>query len=246
MATIQAHPLPDVETLESQADVGELAGVVAHEMTNFLNLCLLQVKILEAQHAGRTQEDLAILRRLGDQATAVITRFQEYRRHPTAPTAVDLGAVVEDVAHRLAAASDEYLTVRLGEPADHPDAVFLSHECGVSPARIQGRTADVTRLVRFLLSNAARVAAQAARHVHVAVEPAGDGVRLRVTAAVPAAWPADVSGLFEWGFPASEGVESLELMACASLVRRLRGSLRAERHGAEVSVVVEFPPVPRR
>ncbi|MFO0841809.1 MAG: HAMP domain-containing sensor histidine kinase [Gemmataceae bacterium] len=220
------------EALEHLASVGELAGVLAHEFSDFLNMLLLHVAVLEYRLPESERADLAELRRHGNRASELVNQFQQYRRaQPPGDSRVDLEEVARDAVARLVREMDETtngVRVRL-------------EGAGTAPP-VRGAAADVRRLTRFLVANAVRATARDGGEVVVAVEGQGEAVRLRVDDGGPAATESQLGQLFS---PASkrEGVEPLEMAACRSLARRLRGRLSAEsRPEGGVRVVMEFEP----
>lgn len=216
------------EALEHPASVGELAGVIAHEISDFLNLLLLQVAVLECRLSESDRADLAEVRRQGHQVSELVGRFQQYRKaSPRGRPLVDLSeavrAGVEQARQEVAEAAGE---ARL-ELAD-----------GVP---VPGDVTGLRRLARLLVTNALRAAAGRGPVV-VATESSGGAARLRVDAPGPALTQEQLGQLFS---PASRlpGVDALEMAACRSLARRLRGRLSASalpEGGARV--VVEFEP----
>jgi len=214
----------EAEALDHLANVGEVAGVVAHEFSDFLNMLLLHVAVLEFRLPEAERADLAEVRRHGNRATELIGRFQQYRRSsPRSERVTDLAAVTRDVVSRL-----EH------EAAEALNGVRVRVNASASPVR--GAAPELRRLARFLIQNAARTSAAGGHEVIVTIEPG----RLVVEDSGPSASENDIGHLFS---PTStrQGVDPLEMTACRSLVRRLRGQLTAEaRTEGGVRVVVEF------
>ena len=75
----------DRASLEHFAIIGELAGPLAHEITNFLNVILLQVSLLETILPEEQRADLLEIRRQGNRAAELVNRFQEQRRSRPTP-----------------------------------------------------------------------------------------------------------------------------------------------------------------
>ena len=213
------------QELQRLANAGELAGVVAHEFANFLNVLLLHVSLLEYQLPASHRADLVELRRQGHAAGDLVREFQEHRHGPSPlPSAVDVNetviGLVPDLRRDFPA-----LSVRLDLASRLP--------------ALHGSRADVRRLLHFLLSNAARAShdkgqvsvhtESSANRVLVQVEDSGEGVA-----------DEDLTYYFDPLYPSREGVDVLELAACKSLVRRLGGSLQAQGGPGGVRVTVEF------
>jgi signal transduction histidine kinase len=217
------------EALEHLASAGELAGVMAHEFSDFLNMILLQVAVLEYRLPESERADLAEVRRHGNRASELVGLFQQYRKTQPRPRAsIDLAELVRGVVERLRR-----------DMADTVGEVDLELAEGVPPVR--GVVPDVRRLVRFLVANAIRAASHRGRVV-VATESADGAARLRVEDDGPAVSESQIGHLFSLGSK-REGVEALEMAACRSLARRLRGRLSAEaRPEGGVRVLMEFEP----
>ncbi len=203
--------------LERLANVGEIAGPLAHEFTNFLNVLLLQVAVLEYQLPPAERVDLAEIRRQGNQASEVVNRFYQYRRgRSVGPRDLDLNRLVADAVDELSA-----------EPAIASGAVTLAAELDPEGPRVRGVETDLRRLLHFLVSNSVRAAEQGGKQVVVrtVAKPAA-GLIVEDDGLTPI--EEDLPHLFEVSHPNRPGVESLELSACRSVVRRLGGSIQAE------------------
>lgn len=231
------------------ANVGELAGPVAHEFLNFLNALLLHVAVLEQELPEKYRADLDEVRRQGDNATEVVRQFQEYRRgRPPACRPVDLAALVREAAEELAREPPAFGTLpidvwtgpRLG-PTDDGSVSVLLQPADDLPG-VSGSAGDLRRLARFLIANAARAASQNNGQVVVRLERTPDGAALAVEDTGPTPDAEALEWLFETAGAGRPGAHPLELAACQSLVRRLGGSLRAEaRPGGGLVVVADLP-----
>ncbi len=236
------------ELLEQErlANAGALSGTVSHEFTNFLNLLLLQVSMLEYQLPKEFHADLAEIRRQGNGAAEVVREFQEYRRgHPPAPQLIDLNEVLAEAAGELTREPPTPLhpVVDSSETSLSPTGGINSLQLILAPdlPPVSGVRTEMQRLVRFLVSNAVRAAGERG-DVSIRTRVKEKSVYLEVEDSGPSVSDEDLPYLFELGHPAREGVERLELATCRSLVRRLRGNLRAEkRPGSGVRIVVELP-----
>lgn len=218
----------EIESLERLANVGELAGLLVHEFTDFLNMLLLQLSVLELRLPRDQHEDLHEVRRQGERVSALVGRFHSYRRgQPARPGVVDLNKVVRRVVARLEKEPDWAGKVQLEATALAP--------------RVRGPEPDARRLVRFLVGNALRAAAHGGGSVRVATASNGKQIRLVVEDTGPPVHEADLPYLFHPSRELRPGVDVLEMAACRSLSRRLGGALEAEaRPGAGVQVVVSF------
>ena len=222
----------EVREQERLANAGELAGVVSHEFTNFLNLLLLQVSVLEYQVPDEGRADLAEVRRQGNLAAELVRQFQQYRRGQVpSPRLVDLNAAVSCVAAELTEESlAESVPIRLN----------LTPE--LRPLR--STRPAVQRLLRFLIGNAMRAAAEAkTKQVAVRTLMGESKVVLEVEDSGAAVADEELPHVFDPLHEGREGVDVLELAACRSIVRRLDGSIRAERRlrGGGLRIIVELP-----
>lgn len=213
----------DKESLERLANVGELAGVLAHEFADFLNVLLLQISVLETSVPKELRSDLAEVRRQGKRASELVNQFHAYRRGRLATgQTVDLAEAVSKVEQELVA-----------------EGVVLQAEGAGEPRLVSGPGSDVQRLVRFLARNAWR--AGEGRPVRVATEAEAGVVRLVVEDAGATPSTAQLEFLFHPTREPRAGVEALELAACPSLARRLGATVRAEAvPQGGLRVIVEF------
>jgi hypothetical protein len=179
----------------------------------------------------------------------LLNRFQEYRRTTgNGVSRIDLGKTVRKVVDGLVKDLAETLPITVtennGRWASSPlGGVNLLVKRASHDAWIHGRAPDVRRLVRYLVSNSVRAAAQSGGQVVVAVEPGEGGARLCVEDSAPFRPPIEVATLFDPSSPPREGTDSLELAACRSLARRLRCGLQAEnRREGGLRLTAEFRP----
>lgn len=219
----------EIEALERWANVGELSGILAHELTDFLNMLLLHVAVLEHRLPESERADLAEIRRHGNRAAELINHFQQYRRaSPPGTRTVDLAKIVQEVAHRLSKTHGAAL----------PLTLHLEQEVNVE---VCGSGADVRRLVQFLMSNAVRAVAEVGGEVSVTTAANRNHARLRVEDTAPVPPATDIAAFFSSLAHQRDGVDDLELAACGSLARRLRIGLQASRRAeGGLSMVVDF------
>jgi signal transduction histidine kinase len=239
----------ELQEQERLANTGELAGAVAHEFTNFLNLLLLQVSMLEFQLPAADHADLAEIRRQGNAAAEVVRHFLDYRRgHAPALRLLDLNAILTEVAGELTRDPPTPVSLVLasdeadGDSNRRPPSLQLSLAADLPSVR--SSRPEMLRLARFLIGNALR-AAGVEGDVQVRTSRSGAGVRLQIDDSGAQVSEEDLPYFFDPGRSRREGAEGLELAACRSMVRRLRGNLHAENRSEEgIRVVVDLPGEP--
>lgn len=199
----------EAEELQLLADLGVLAGPMTHEFNNFVNIVLLQAAILEADSLDHGREELIRLRQHGKAVTQVIQEWhrcrgrQQIDLHP-----VDLHTAIQ---HVVACWNDEVV-----------DKIHL--ELMQRIPSVLATSADLIRLLRFLLRNALAVAST----VTIRTSVAGETILLRVEDDGPTVPPEQLVRFFE-PVALRPGTVGLELAACESIVRRRwQGRITAE------------------
>ena len=111
-------------------------------------------------------------------------------------------------------------------------------------APVSGTAADLQRLVRFLVTNAAAAITSAPGRVTVRTEAVEGKVLLHVEDNGPPVEPARLAEFFEPTVTLREGANRLELATCKTLAhRRLQGAIQAEnRPEGGVAVTVTLRP----
>jgi len=233
--------------LHRLADIGELAGPLAHEINNFLNVLVLNVAVLEQLIPEELHAELQQIRRQGLAAAELVRQFQQSRRRPqSAPQPLDLHGLLQGALTALSAPTAEpgrtprfRVVSNYAQEAAEAVPVFLDLEANL-PA-ILGWPLDVTRLLTFLVGNAITAAAPMNGRVLVRTRQANGNVQLRVedTGAVV---PADqLAHFFEPATAVRPVVNRLEIAACRTIVRRLQGRIEAVAAAdAGVAVVVDL------
>jgi two-component system C4-dicarboxylate transport sensor histidine kinase DctB len=206
------------------ADLGEMAGFLGHEFNNFLNSVLLQLAILQHKLPPSFHGDLAEMQRQGKRMANLVRHLHQYRRdRRSSSQPLDVNEVVRDVAGEWKHTTP--LTVKLAD----------------EPLQILGTRSDVRRLCSFLLRNAA--AAMAPGEGAVSLETAADSavIRLRVEDTGPSVAEDELVHLFD-ASQGRAGTSFLELAACASLARRLEGTIQAaNRSEGGLTIRVDIP-----
>jgi signal transduction histidine kinase len=224
--TIQASPIGLRES--HLADIGELAGPLAHEVNNLLNNMSLHLAMMQQTSPAPLLADMLAIRQDIARVAGVVLQHQRYRgRYTLEPTLLDLNLSLGNVVQETTKSHTE---------------IPLVVEMAPRLPRIQGYEADLRRLCRFLLGNAVR-----------AVDPAGPAIVVRtlLSDGAPVLEIEDAGAdipsealpqFFDIGPKHREGMCCLELAACRSIVRRLNGRLRAHgRLGGGLIVSVHFP-----
>jgi len=212
--------------LSALAYLGELAGPVAHEFNNFLNVLLLHIAILEQEVPPALRPELEQITRQGKDVAGVIRQWQLYRRDRQAtPHPIHWEQVLRRVVEEVIAGG---ATVRLHLSPEVPPILAAAH--------------DLERLSRLLLGNAVAAAGPDGDPVHVYTGTAASNVLLTVRDAGPPIPLDALTEVFELTGPVREGTNRLELAACRSLARRLQGSVRAENLSqGGVAMIVSLP-----
>jgi signal transduction histidine kinase len=232
------------------ASTGELAGPLAHEFNNFLNIVLLHVALLGADIPAKLRAELTQLQRQGTSMTALVKQFQQYRRRRQPPQQpVDLNEVIRDTARALtgsAAETNQALLIKLPpsskiESAGQANPVPLELILAPHLPSILGSAADMRRLCTFLLTNAAAAAAPVGGKVTIQTEARNTKVVLRVEDTGPSLSAESLNQLFEPAAAGRAGTNSLELAACETLVRRWQGKIYGEsRPGGGLILIVDL------
>jgi signal transduction histidine kinase len=233
------------------ADLGALAGPVTHEFNNFLNVVLLQVAVLEQEMPERRRGEFAVIRQQGKHVAELVRQWQQYRyRQQPALQAVDLNRVVRQVVEALATEPPAFGEPRLalapaaGQAAPAGADILVGMELADGLPPVSGTTADLGRLVRFLVTAAGAAVTTLPGQVMVRTQAGGGEVLLRVEDNGPAVDPDLLPQFFEPLVLTREGPNRLELAACKTLAhRRLQGAIHAEnRAEGGVAVVLTLRP----
>jgi signal transduction histidine kinase len=216
------------------ANLGELAGPLIHQFNNFLNVCMLNVILMERQLDPSFRPDLESIRRQGTETAALVRHLQHNReKERPSPHEVDLNEAVDEWLSEKSLTSPGHILLASGE-------VHVRFEPTDLPA-IVGSVPDLKRLLHFLLSQSA-AANDGEVEVRIQTGATADHVWLRVEDSGPAVSPELLPHLFESQKQCRPGVDQLKLAACKSLVRRLRGEIRAEvREGSGLAITVVLP-----
>jgi signal transduction histidine kinase len=234
------------------ADIGELAGPLTHEVNDLLNNLTLHLAVI--QHIA-SQELTAELQQVRQQIThvaALVSRFQRRRHRQVEPQQVDINQELRHSLLELRGFEDEICGARVSVMAADGSEELPAGTVGIvldlaaELPPVMGHVPDIRRLFRFLLCNAVRSVAGGGVQIWVRT------VQLPQTGQVQAIIE-DRGGrigsehllrIFEPGHEQREGMCSLELSACRSIVRRLGGVMEPnlpEEGG--LKIVVTLPAV---
>jgi signal transduction histidine kinase len=218
------------------ADVAELAGPMAHEFNNFLNVLLLQIAALGLALPEDVRARLEPIRRQGRAAAALIRTWQRYRQQAHPPgRALDLAEVIHEALQEL---PEPELTPTPGE-GSRP--TFVTHLATGLPA-VKACPHDLKRLLTFLLRNAVAALGGGQGVISVETEVVDNKVLLHVRDSGPPVPAETLPALFEPRAAARAGTVPLELAACVSIARRYLGQLRgANSPEGGVNITLELP-----
>jgi two-component system, LuxR family, sensor kinase FixL len=255
-----AVKLDDVQQVTDQelaaliflANVGELAGPIAHVFNNFLNTVLLHIAVLEAQSTEKFRFEFAEIRKQARQVGSVVKELQQYRgRQQASFSQTDLNQAVRDsvadLQQEAEAAGPTVLVAVAGstateESSGHQEAVQILLQLDAEQAPVAASHPDLTRLCGFLVRNAIAAAWPSGGTVWVRTQSLANSTLLWIEDNGPSLSPELVQRIFEPTGDSRAGVNRLELAACESLVRRLRGRIEAQnRPGGGVRIRVDLP-----
>lgn len=222
----------ELAELVELANLSELARPLVHEFGNYLNVVHLHIAVVEQEAPGTLRADLAEIVQHGKSVLGLIRQWQQYRRHrQVEPQAVDLNAAVQHTVESLRRS-------RSGQGTATGTSVVLS--LADDRLMVRAGTLDLRRLCTFLITNALAAVSHGGE-VFVRTEAARERVLLRVEDTGPNVPPELLPQLFEPQAVGRLGTSSLELAACASLVRRYQGKIRADnRTNSGLTITVEL------
>lgn len=209
--------------LAEQARFGELAGTVIHQVSNYLNLVMMQIAILDRVLPEDQRPEIAELRRQGMELAQLVKLLHDTRcTNPAQSPGLDINELAMEAVNSLLASS--YL---------------VSLKLGANLPLVRGSRWCIVHLLTFMLNNALR--ASEGERVTVRTEKSATGVRLSVDDSGPAISEADAGWLFEL-HAVRPGFNPLELAACKAIAHRMFGNIQAQnRKGGGLSVIVDLP-----
>jgi signal transduction histidine kinase len=197
-------------------DFADLTYIVLHEFNNDLNNMLLQVAVLDYKLAGEANAELASIKQIGNSAAIMVRQLQQLSQKQHASLqAVDLNAAV-------------------GAAAEAATASGFKVELELAPRLppVRATPADLRRLLRLLLQNAAAATAPEQGRVRVQTEQTSRHIRLIVQDTGPPVAEQLLPRLFEPFAAVRAGADSWDLAVCKAIVRRLQGSIQGENQPA--------------
>jgi signal transduction histidine kinase len=217
------------------ADIAELAGPLAHEFNNFLNILMLQIAALGSALPDDVRTALEKVRQQGRATADLVRAWQRARQQTHAPgRPLDLAEVIGEALQELPETSDL-------ATAEGSRLTFVTHLSTELPA-VQACSHDLRRLLTFLLRNAVAAVGSAQGVISVETEVVSNKVLLHVRDSGPPLPAEGLPALFDPHTAARAGTTPLELAACISIARRYLGKLRgANPPGGGVAVTLELP-----
>jgi C4-dicarboxylate-specific signal transduction histidine kinase len=223
---------PSNREVEQAAVLFELARPLTHEFNNFLNTLLLQIAVIQEVSPGALRDEFASIRQEARAMANLIRQWQRYRRAPAASSdPADLHEVVREVVGEFNDSSVEL------EMSLAPECLYVAVSHG-----------ELKRLCYLVLANAhAAVSQHDNGRIHIETALDGDQAIIRVQDNRPDVVNQDVSRWFDSpaaGAPAAgaSGSHLLEIAACQSMARRLKGKIHALRSvDGDLIVEVRLP-----
>jgi signal transduction histidine kinase len=206
--------------------LADLVSPVSHELRNVFNSIVLQAALLRREVAEDLGREVEVIRRLGNQASQMLNRLDDYRHRIAVP--------------RLPLDLNRIATAALAELPPVP-GVTVGLDLAPSLPPVPGSENEVRRLLHLLVNNAGTVLQlHGGGTVTVRTGARGNKVLLCVEDDGPVV--ADDAGkVLEPFVLARAGENSLELGACQGLAGKLRARLRADnRDPSGVVVTAEF------
>jgi signal transduction histidine kinase len=209
------------------ADMGELAGQVAHKFNNFLNSLLLKIALLETELSEEVAAKFVDTKHDAKKMAEIIKQIHEFQCREPMIELLDLNSLIAKVARSPAWSAAE-LSIQL--------------QLSSQAALISGSPVDFQRLFFFLLRNRLIASAPAGRTLLLRTD-----VKEKVLFSmeddkgnVPASL---VANLFDGEARDGGGGFRLELAACKAIVRRNQGRIHAKTTaGGGLQIDMEFPP----
>jgi len=218
-----------------QAAVGELAGGVAHEVNNPLQIILSRVQLMLAQHreSGRLSEDLRLIEHNVRRISRIIRALLGFARHNSQAQGwgpYDLAQALQQactlVRHQL---STHLIEVEVDCPEDLP--------------RLQGNVGELEQVFLNLILNAQNAMPKGG-HLRITARRAGEGVELRFSDTGPGVSPENLDRIFEPFFTtrSSQGGTGLGLAVSQRIIANHGGALAVESPpGQGATFIIRLP-----
>ena len=228
------------------ADVGELAGPLAHEFNNVLNTVLLHVAVLQYAIPENLRPDLQEIHKQCTAMGRLVKQFQQLRRDWQAETQrADPKQAVREALAILEREREGQggITRTLETSAEAARSVSQRVVLELVPelTPVCASHADLSRLVVLLIRNSLLAAPTDAK-VKLRSQTVGDKFVLEIEDTGPPVPVETLALFFEPAVQARDGTRSLELAACKSLLRRIQGTIRCESPpNGGLAVIVTLP-----
>jgi signal transduction histidine kinase len=237
------------DELQRMAHLGQLAGPLAHEFNNFLNLLVLNLAVLEKQVPRELRPDLVELRKQGAEFGKLVKQFQDLRRRSsTCCPPLEINPLLSEVAEHLvrqptgAAGRALRLATSQSAPEVAEDMVTLVLELAPNLPSPPVSPLELQHLVAYLLKNAATAAKRPGGKVVLESSASEGSIHIKVADNGPRISLDTTGRLFEASAAVRKGTDNLELAACKSIAHRLNGTIKAENlDGGGLAVTVSFP-----
>ncbi|CAL93311.1 PAS-domain containing protein [Azoarcus olearius] len=224
----KAHQAALVQAQKMEA-VGQLTGGLAHDFNNLLTIIIGNLSALQTQLGdGPGAEYVAPALQASRRGAELIKRLLSFsRRQPLEPSAVEVGALVQNMSHLLERSLSETITVRLALPAEPLHALVDPHQLENALLNLALNARDAMPEGGQLTITVTRreIDLDIARLVEV---PAGSYVQIDVTDTGSGIDPALLPRLFEPFFTTKPfGIGSgLGLSMVYGFVRQSGGNIR--------------------
>jgi two-component system, NtrC family, sensor kinase len=242
----------ELESLTDSVKIGQLMCPVSHEISNCINVMMLQLSVVEAKMPEHTRGELSPIREQVANVVAVLKQLRDCRRRQQrTPRPVDLHRTVwQSITEINREMSERNGNLRLlpteskrTTPAADSDTqgipVLLKLARGLPQVNDNG--IDLRVLCAFLL-NHAMVATAPGGLISIRTVINDNQVLLGIEDSGPNVEPALLPRLFEVSVSTRPGANSLELAACKGLVANLGGRIEAHNlRDRGVAICVQLP-----
>jgi signal transduction histidine kinase len=209
--------------------VSEMAGLAAHELNNYLNGILLNTALLEQEMSPDKRAELAVIRKLGLEAGAIVKKLQHLNQQPPfALEPVDLNQLVRDA---------------LTSSATGEQSLRLSVHLDAGLPLVQGSRQVLLSLLSTLFNAAKGAVASDAAAITVQTGRVHNKAFFRITDSGPKIETERLPHIFEPFYPARGTDDGTTYPICKMLARAVQGTIQVESQpegGLSVQVELEL------